>query len=347
MTPARRSQSSSGSSVRAVRSRAWNSAFRAGSGGRCGTRTSAPCCRSPGASSHPDGTTPAASSAAASVASGAATRSNASWSSGAPRVCRTCAAGRSASGAASSSGGGVATRPAFYALEPGSWRDYVTMLHLPYTLWHLAYVVIGACLAPHLPVGRTALTVLAFFLALGICAHALDELNGRPLQTRIARPILVALAAVSLAGAVAIGLAVAVVHDLWLLPFIAFGGFIVCAYNLELFGGAFHNGVWLALSWGAFPILTAYFAAADTIRVEAVLAAAFGALLIVAQRTLSTPVRDIRRRATGVTGTIERPDGTSEPITATTLTRPAEVALRFIAAAVVALAPALLALRLA
>ena len=241
----------------------------------------------------------------------------------------------------------MATRPAFYALESGSWRDYVTILHLPYTLWHLAYVVIGACFAPHLPVGRTALTVLAFFLGLGVCAHALDELNGRPLQTRIATPILVGLAAVSLAGAVAIGVAVAVVHDLWLLPFIGFGAFIVCAYNLELFDGAFHNGFWLAVAWGAFPILTAYFTAADTITVEAVLAAVFGALLICAQRTLSTPVRDIRRRTVAVTGTIEHPDGRLEPIGPDTLTAPAEVALKFMAASVVALALALLALRLA
>ena len=36
------------------------------------------------------------------------------------------------------------TRSAFYALEPGGWRDYVTLLHPPYTLWHLSYVAIGA-----------------------------------------------------------------------------------------------------------------------------------------------------------------------------------------------------------
>jgi hypothetical protein len=237
-------------------------------------------------------------------------------------------------------------RPAFYALEPGSWRDYVTLLHLPYTLWHLGYVVIGASLAPQLPVGRTALTVLAFFLGLGVCAHALDELHGRPLQTRIWTPVLVVLAAASLVGAVAIGLGVAIAHDLWLLPFIGFGAFIVCAYNLELFGGGFHNTLWLALAWGAFPILTAYFMAADTIRGEAVLAAAFGALLICAQRALSTQVRDVRRRVAAVSGTIERPDGRVEEITRESLIGPAEIALKFIAASVVALALALLVLRL-
>ena len=96
-------------------------------------------------------------------------------------------------------------RPAFYALAPGGWRDYVTLLHLPYTTWHLSYVVIGACLAPHVPAGRLALTVAAFFLGLGVGAHALDELNGRPLQTRIPTGVLVALAAAMKRSAVSGG----------------------------------------------------------------------------------------------------------------------------------------------
>jgi hypothetical protein len=72
----------------------------------------------------------------------------------------------------------TASRPAFYALAPGGWRDYVTLLHPPYTLWHLSYVAIGAALAPHVEVERLVATLVAFFLAVGIGAHALDELNG-------------------------------------------------------------------------------------------------------------------------------------------------------------------------
>ena len=236
-------------------------------------------------------------------------------------------------------------RPAFYALAPGGCRDYVTLLHLPYTTWHLSYVVIGACLAPHVSGGRLALTVAAFFLGLGVGAHALDELNGRPMQTRIPTVVLSALAACSLAGASAIGIAVAVTHDLWLLAFVAFGAFIATAYNLELFGGLFHNGFWLASAWGAFPVLTAYFAMTDRITGEAVLTALFAALLIRAQQVLSTSVRDVRRRTVSVTGTIERKDGSRLPIGPETLTGPPETALRFMAAASVSLAVALLVLR--
>jgi hypothetical protein len=233
------------------------------------------------------------------------------------------------------------TRPAFYALASGGWRDYVTLLHPPYTLWHLSYVAAGAGLAPVLDWGRLGLLLLAFFLAVGIGAHALDELMGRPLQTRIPGALLVALAAVSIGGAVAIGVYGAVEWNLWLLAFVAFGGFVVVAYNLELFRGLFHDSVWFGLAWGAFPALTAYFTMAERIRAEAVLAAAYGFFLSFAQRRLSTVVRTVRRRVSAVSGTIERTDGTTEQIDAETLIEAPERALQLMTAATVALGLAL------
>jgi hypothetical protein len=150
------------------------------------------------------------------------------------------------------------SRPAFYALEPGGWRDYVTLLHLPYTAWHLSYVAIGAALAPELEGRRLVAALVAFFLALGIGAHSLDELTDRPLRTGIPDGVLVGLAAASVGAAVAIGIAASLAWTLWLLPFVAVGGFLVLAYNLELFGGLFHTDLWFGLAWGAFPVLTGY-----------------------------------------------------------------------------------------
>ncbi len=237
-------------------------------------------------------------------------------------------------------------RPAFYALATGGWRDYVTLLHPPYTAWHLSYVAIGACLAPHVYEGRLAAAAAAFFLALGISAHALDELNGRPLATRIPRPVLVALAVVPLGGATAIGIAGAVAFNGWLLVFVGVGAALVPVYNLELLRGAIHNGAGFALAWGAFPLLTGYFACAGTITWEALLAAAFATLMSYAQRVLSTPVRHLRRRTAAIAGTIELRDGTREPVTRETLAAAPERALQALAAANVALAAALLVFRL-
>jgi heme O synthase-like polyprenyltransferase len=238
-------------------------------------------------------------------------------------------------------------RPAFYALSPGSWRDYLTLLHPPYTAWHLSFVVLGACLAPHLYTGRLAAAVAAFFLALGVGAHALDELQDRPLQTRIPDRTLLVLTAAALTGAVAIGIAGALSFNGWLLVFVAVGALLVPAYNLELFGGAIHNAPGFALAWGAFPVLTGYFACAGTIGWVALLAAAFAALTSYVQRVLSTPVRHLRRRVAAVNGTLELRDGGSEPITADTLFATQELSLQLLAAAHVCLAGALLVLRLA
>jgi hypothetical protein len=219
-------------------------------------------------------------------------------------------------------------RPAFYALTGGGWRDYVTLLHPPYTLWHLSYVAIGAALAPHMKWGLLGWTTLAFLLAMGIGAHALDELNGRPLRTAIPAPVLVGLAAVSIAAACAIGVVAAAGTTWWLLLFIVFGAFIAVAYNLELFDGAFHSDPWFAASWGAFPVLTAYFAAAERLRGEAFAAAAFALLVSLAQRTLSSEVRFARRNAGDLAAA-----------------RPAELALQLLSAALPALAGALLLAR--
>jgi hypothetical protein len=221
------------------------------------------------------------------------------------------------------------SRPAFYALESGGWRDYVTLLHLPYTAWHLSYVAIGCALAPEFSGRRLLAALAAFFLALGIGAHVLDELNGRPLGTQVPTGVLIALAAVSIGAAVAIGIGAALAWTPWLLLFVPAGAFLVVAYNLELFGGAFHSDLWFGLAWGAFPVLTAYFVTAERLTETAILGAAFALVTSLAQRTLSTEVRGIRR------------GGTGDP----SLLAPYETALRLLSLAMVVLAAALLSLR--
>ena len=236
-------------------------------------------------------------------------------------------------------------RPAFYALRTGGWRDYVTLLHAPYTLWHLSYVVIGAALAPVWLPGRLGATLVAFFLALGIGAHALDELRGRPLATQIPDSVLWALAVVSIAAAVAVGIVAAFAWTPWLFVFVAFGGFIVVAYNLELLGGRFHSDLWFALAWGALPVLTAYVAAAETLAWAALAVAGFAAALSHAQRCLSMPVRLVRRSVRDVSGALELDGGPQITVTRETLTRAPEQALRAMTAATIAIAVALVLVR--
>jgi hypothetical protein len=236
--------------------------------------------------------------------------------------------------------------PAFYALGSGRVRDYVTLLHPPYTAWHLSYAVVGACLAATVDWSVLGLTLLAFGLAMGVGAHALDELNGRPLGTHIPSRVLVALAIGSVAAAAAIGIAVALERTLWILPLVAVGAALVPAYNLELFGGRIHTDLGFALAWGAFPLVTAYVAQTGGLRAETVLAAGWATLLSLAQRRLSHTARRLRRETAVVEGRLVLGDGSTEPLTREALLAAPEAALRLLAASTVALAAALVALRL-
>ena len=241
----------------------------------------------------------------------------------------------------------MADRPAFYAARPGGWRDWWTILHFPYTVWHLSYVAIGACLAPVVSGRRLAGTALAFFFAVGIGAHALDELHGHPLATRLSDRTLQAAAVAGITAAVGIGVIGLEEIGWWLVPFIVIGPLLVIGYNAELFGGRLHTDIGFAASWGAFPVLTGYFAQAETVGVAAGLAALAGFGLSYAQRTLSTPARRIRRRTRIVTGSMTLTDGSVVTIDSASLRAPLERALLAMSWAMAALAAAMIVARFA
>ncbi|HEY7136267.1 MAG TPA: hypothetical protein VIB48_14500 [Acidimicrobiia bacterium] len=236
-------------------------------------------------------------------------------------------------------------RPAFYAARPGGWRDWWTILHLPYTTWHLSYVVIGAALAPHLDDVRLIATLLAFFCAVGVAAHALDELHGHPLRTQISDRALWFAAGVGLACSIVLGIAGLSRVGPGLAAFIVIGPVLLLAYNLELFGGRLHTDLGFATSWGAFPVLTSYFVQAERLDLVAVAAATAALGFSLAQRRLSTPARFVRRHVTGVDGTVRVDDGSRLPVDERLLLAPLEQALRALSWSMVVLAVALVLAR--
>jgi hypothetical protein len=237
-------------------------------------------------------------------------------------------------------------RPAFYATSRGGgWRDVWTLLHPPYTAWHLSYVVIGATLAPHTNSGRLLATLLAFFFAVGVSAHAFDELHGRPLRTAISSGWLLALGIGGLVAACTLGLLGVATVGPGLLVFVALGPLLVLGYNLELFGGWVHTDVGFAAAWGAFPVLVAYYVQAERLDATAVIAALAALGFSLAQRALSTPARLLRRRVSSVDGAIALRDGSSLELDVPTLLAPLERALQTLSWSIVALAVAMLAAR--
>jgi hypothetical protein len=198
----------------------------------------------------------------------------------------------------------------------------------------LSYVLLGAALAPMPDTRIVAGTLVAFFLAVGVASHAFDELQGRPLGTRIPSSVLLGLGSLALIGAVALGIVAAAMLGPWFLVLVAIGAALVISYGLEI--PIVHSDVGFALAWGGFPVVTS--AAANGAPLLATLAAAIGAsLLSLAQRRLSTPVRRVRRKAERVSGSIRYRDGTVEEIDAARLISAPESALRLVWLAIAAI----------
>jgi hypothetical protein len=157
--------------------------------------------------------------------------------------------------------------------------------------------------------------------------------------------VLIALAVLSIGAACAIGLAGAAAWGWWLALLVAIGAFLVLAYNLELLGGRLHTDLWFGLAWGGFPVVCGYAVVAGELGVAAGIAGAFGVVLSLAQRALSTNVRFTRRRVVAVRGELELTDGSREALDEARLIAADERALELLAAATVLLAAALVAFR--
>jgi len=120
---------------------------------------------------------------------------------------------------------------------------------------------------------------------------------------------------------------------------------LVLGYNLELFGGWIHTDVGFAAAWGAFPVLVGYFVQAERLDTTALLAALAALGFSLAQRSLSTPARALRRRVAKVDGRVMMHDGSVHELSETVLLEPLERTLKSLSWAMVVLALALLAAR--
>lgn len=194
---------------------------------------------------------------------------------------------------------------AWYAQGGSKARELYTIIHLPYTSMVLSYVLIGAALSPYFYPERVVLTLLAYFLGLGLSAHALNELHASHWVEILSRRELETLFVVPFIGAISVGAygmemlytsSKNVLAPLVLLGFIVLETFFLFAYNLDLWSGKFHNDSSFALSWGALPTMISFYANASTITVVAVLVSVATAATAAVEINLSRWCKDFRRR---------------------------------------------------
>jgi hypothetical protein len=241
----------------------------------------------------------------------------------------------------------TSVRPSWYSTKSNGFvSDFINLLHPPYTLWHLSYVLIGVAMSPIIYLSRSAAVLAAFFLGLGLGAHALDETMGNPLQTKISKTKLYIIGFVSLSIAILIGLYYVFELSLLIFPFVAIESFFAVAYNLEIFERRFHTDIVFALSWGSIPFLTGYFVNSLALSVSSLVMALGIGLLTYVQRTLSTQARFFRRKMERVES-INLVNGERVPLSSEEIISPAEKSLKALTIMIFAVSIALILARLA
>jgi len=246
------------------------------------------------------------------------------------------------------------SKGAWYARGGGSkLGEFYTILHLPYTSMVLSYVLIGAMLSPTIYPDRVLLTLLAYFLGLGLSAHALNELHAAHWTKALGRNELIVIFALPLGGALIIGIYGTVklfavfgsaLASVTLMTLILFEIFFLFAYNTEAFNGRFHSDAAFAFSWAVLPTLLSYYVNSLRITAGVVLVALAMAATAGIEINLSRWCKDLRRRS--ALTELQFADGTQQNMSTPDLTARPEKALKLIVVVVDMVAIGLVAYRL-
>lgn len=159
------------------------------------------------------------------------------------------------------------------------FRISIGILFLPYTSIVTCFAALGAISGP-LQLERIAAICVIYVLALGIGAHLLDAVGGKtkPWGNLPNRKVWsIALGAIGIAFS--IGIYFALLDSFWLIPIGIIEGFFLFAYNLELFGGRFHNNASTIFSWGILPVFAGSVIQTNSIDIETIFIAGITAIV--------------------------------------------------------------------
>ena len=175
------------------------------------------------------------------------------------------------------------------------FRISIGILFLPYTSIVTCFAALGAISGP-LQLERIAVICVIYILALGVGAHLLDAVGGKtkPWGNLPRRKIgIIALSAIGIAFYV--GIYFAFLDSPWLFPIGVIEGFFLFAYNLELFGGKFHNNPSTIVSWGILPVFAGSVIQTNSITIETIVIATITALVTYALIRTSKQYKLLKR----------------------------------------------------
>jgi len=180
-------------------------------------------------------------------------------------------------------------------IGPRNFRIGIGMLFLPYTAIVTCFALWGS-LVTDFTLDRIVSIGIIYFLAVGVAAHFLDAVGGKtkPWGTLPKRKI-TSIAISSLVIVFTIGLYYAFLNSPLLFPIGIIEGFFLFAYNLELFGGKFHNNISTIISWGILPVFAGSAIQSNSISIETIMLSCISAGITYVLITTSRKYKELKK----------------------------------------------------
>lgn len=178
-----------------------------------------------------------------------------------------------------------------------NFRLGIGMLFLPYTGMVVSFAAWGSLVVDYSIERLVAICVL-YFLALGVSAHCLDAFGSKTKPWGfLSKKKLLTISLITLAGAFVIGLYFAFLDSFLLIPIGIAETFFLFAYNLEFFGGKFHNDASFVISWGILPVLAGTAIQINSITLESLAMAGIAGVLSYVLIKTSRKYKELKRQS--------------------------------------------------
>ena len=182
---------------------------------------------------------------------------------------------------------------------PLKFRAFIGMLFLPYTGMCISFTIIGSMLSESILWDRVLSIFIIYFLALGVSAHAADNLGSKKIKpwgnffTTFELKLMV-IGGLSVSYAIGIYYIIIFVPLLLIIAIIE--GFFLFAYNFELFNGFFHNNFWFAVSWGSLPLLAGFVIQTNSISILSLFSSTIAFLIAYSEIRISRIYKELKRK---------------------------------------------------
>jgi len=176
-----------------------------------------------------------------------------------------------------------------------NFRRTIGILFLPYTSIVICFAALGS-LSGQFEIERLAAICIIYFLALGVSAHLLDAIGGKTKPWGdLPKKKLWLISMIVLGIAFSIGMYYAFLDSPLLFVIGIVEGFFLFAYNLELFGGKFHNNASTIFSWAILPVFAGSAIQTNSITIEAIMICGVSSIITYVLITTSRKYKHLKQ----------------------------------------------------